>query len=213
MVRVGGAGVCGSSVSATGGSTGTTATIDGSLSGGSETGGSLYVTNDGSAASISGSLGSASKPDGVGTGATGPTSGSGRATGSGCATSASVGGGGAGVSPPKVTKSSSSSGSTTDGCGGSGVGEPTTGSGGRLAVGDGGGVYIGGAGVSPWPVRRHSRRQRGPSVLIRISSKSSQAASALWVRSSGSLTSSRAIQSEIPGSTSGRTRLRRRTAR
>jgi hypothetical protein len=55
--------------------------------------------------------------------------------------------------------------------------------------------------------RRASRRQRGPSRLIRISSKSSHASCAFWVRPSGSLTSSASIQSEIRWSTSGRTVL------
>ena len=52
--------------------------------------------------------------------------------------------------------------------------------------------------------RRASRRQRGPSRLMRISSKSSHASCAFWVRASGSLTSRRSTQSEMRWSTSGR---------
>ena len=76
-----------------------------------------------------------------------------------------------------------------------------------------GGVWrSNGAGVSgpaarsvPDTTSRASRRHSGPSAATAISSSSYQASRALWVRSLGSFTSSRSIQSEKRRSTLGST--------
>ena len=65
----------------------------------------------------------------------------------------------------------------------------------------GGGVAGPGTGGSGGAASGASRRQRGPSWPIRISSSSSQAAVADGGRSSGFFSVSRAIQAEIAGST------------
>ena len=68
------------------------------------------------------------------------------------------------------------------------------------------GAGVSGAGVSNWAEpsrRRASRRQRGPSSPMMISSNSSQASLALCVRFVGSLTSIRSIQSETSWSIVG----------
>ena len=68
------------------------------------------------------------------------------------------------------------------------------------------GAGVSGAGVSSWAEpsrRRASRRQRGPSRPMMISSNSSQPSPADCVRWAGSLTSRRSIQSEMSWSTFG----------
>jgi hypothetical protein len=68
------------------------------------------------------------------------------------------------------------------------------------------GAGVSGAGVSNWAEpsrRRASRRQRGPSSPMMISSNSSQASLAFCVRFVGSLTSMRSIQSEMSWSIEG----------
>ena len=70
------------------------------------------------------------------------------------------------------------------------------------------GAGVSGCGVSivcMFSSSRASRRQRGPSRPMTISSRSSHASAALCVRCFGSLTSSRSIQSEIPWSIEGST--------